>query len=108
MPSDQAKSGRLLGVGGLYLLLRSASVYHYNLARFIAGPHSLPPSNLIELQAAFKRVLQAGLANLPEEGFDEESLDVDRPGSPDETITTLQYDDPRAVDFRNYLRTWYA
>ncbi|KAI0938058.1 hypothetical protein AcV7_003357 [Taiwanofungus camphoratus] len=84
------------------------SVYHYNLARFIAGPHSLPPSNLIELQAAFKRVLQAGLANLPEEGFDEESLDVDRPGSPDETITTLQYDDPRAVDFRNYLRTWFG
>ncbi|KAI0771592.1 hypothetical protein BD413DRAFT_613097 [Trametes elegans] len=83
------------------------SVYHYNLTSFIAGPSPIVSGNLHELQAVFKRVLQAGLASLPEEGFDEESLDVDRPGSPAETVTVLDYNDPRAVDFRNYLRTWF-
>jgi hypothetical protein len=33
-------------------------------------------------------------------------LDDDRPGSPAEEIEKLQFDDPRATDFRNYLRTW--
>jgi len=84
------------------------SVYHYNLTSFITGPHSLPPNKLGELQGAFARVLQAGLADLPEDGFDEESLDVDRPASPAEEVTKLQYDDRRAVDFRNYLRTWFG
>lgn len=82
------------------------SAYHFNLARHVAGLSPLPPGNLVELQAALKRVLQAGLANLPENGYDEESLDVDRPGSPAEAIIVLEYDDPRAVDFRNSLRTW--
>ncbi|KAI0081737.1 hypothetical protein K474DRAFT_1612892 [Panus rudis PR-1116 ss-1] len=82
------------------------SVYHYNLARFISGPSPNGPGNLAELQAAFKRVLQAGLSFLPEDGPDEE--EGDRPGSPAEEITTLEYSDPRAVDFRNYLRTWFG
>ncbi len=30
-----------------------------------------------------------------------------RPGSPDEAITQLERDDPRAIDFRNSLRTWF-
>ncbi|RDX55582.1 hypothetical protein OH76DRAFT_1468814 [Lentinus brumalis] len=84
------------------------SVYHYNLASFISGPSPNGPGNLHELRAVFQRVLQSGLASLPEEGFDEESLDVDRPGSPAETVTCLEFDDPRAVDFRNYLRTWFG
>ncbi|CCM03181.1 uncharacterized protein FIBRA_05303 [Fibroporia radiculosa] len=84
------------------------SVYHFNLVKLVSGPHAMPPNKLGELQRTFVRVLQAGLADLPEEGFDEESLDVDRPGSPAEEITTLQYDDPRAIDFRNQLRTWFG
>lgn len=83
------------------------SVYHYNLTSFISGPSPTGAGNLLELQAVFKRVLRAGLASLPED-FDEETLDVDRPGSPEETLTVLEYNDPRAVDFRNYLRTWYV
>ncbi|THG99314.1 hypothetical protein EW026_g3004 [Hermanssonia centrifuga] len=62
--------------------------------------------DLRELQAAFKRVLQAGLADLPEHGYDEE--DVGRPGSPEEDIIALDFTDPRAMDFRNYLRTWFG
>lgn len=57
------------------------------------------------MQVAFTRVLKAGLANLPNDGFDEESLDSERPGSPAEAITQLEHDDPRAIDFRNALRS---
>nr|VWO95213.1 Cellulose-growth-specific protein [Ganoderma boninense] len=83
------------------------SVYHYNLASFISRPSPNGSGDLHELRRAFHRVLQAGLASLPEEGYDEETLDVDRPGSPEETVTNLDFEDPRAIDFRNYLRTWF-
>lgn len=79
-------------------------MYHYHLARFIAGPSPNGHGNLIELQAALKRVLQAGLAFLPVDGPDEE--EGNRPGSPAEAITQLERDDPRAIDFRNNVRTW--
>ena len=83
------------------------SVYHYNLAKLVSGPSPVGPSNIVDLQAAFRRVLQAGLAGLPEDGpYDSETLDYDHPGSPAEFISPLAFDDPRAVDFRSYLRTW--
>ena len=83
------------------------SIYHYNLAKFVSGPSPVGPSNAVDLQAAFRRVLQAGLAGLPEDGpYDDETLDFHHPGSPAEFITPLAFDDPRAVDFRSYLRTW--
>lgn len=83
------------------------SVHHYNLAKFVSGPSPVGPSNVVDLQAAFRRVLQAGLAGLPEGGpYDDETLDFHHPGSPAEVITPLAFDDPRAVDFRSYLRTW--
>ena len=81
-------------------------MYHYNLASFVSRPSPNGPGDLRQLRAALHRVLQSGLAALPDDGYDEETLDVDRPGSPAEAITALQFDDPRAVDFRNYLRTW--
>ncbi|CAL1700757.1 unnamed protein product [Somion occarium] len=82
------------------------SVYLYSLARLISGSSPHGPASLIELQSAFKRSLQAGLAFLPEDGSDEEG--GVRPGSPTEDIIALDFDDPRAVDFRNYMRTWYG
>ncbi|KIP10713.1 hypothetical protein PHLGIDRAFT_65260 [Phlebiopsis gigantea 11061_1 CR5-6] len=82
------------------------SVYHYHLAKCIRAPSSASHSDFNELQAAFRRVLQSGLAELPEYGYDEE--DVGRPGSPEEDIIALERHDPRAVDFRNYLRTWFG
>ena len=83
------------------------SVYHYNLAKLVSGPPPVQPPNVVGLQAAFRRVLQAGLAGLPEDGpHDDETSDYDHPGSPAEFITPLAFDDPRAVDFRSYLRTW--
>lgn len=59
-----------------------------------------------EIQIAFKRILKAGLANLPSNGYDEETLDEERPGSPEEDIVQLEQDDHRAIDFRNTLRTY--
>ena len=83
------------------------SVYHYNLAQFVSGPSPIQPPSVVDLQAAFRRVLQSGLASLPEDGpYDVETLDFDHPGSPAEFITSLAFDHPRAVDFRFYMRTW--
>ncbi|THH15209.1 hypothetical protein EW146_g5239 [Bondarzewia mesenterica] len=83
------------------------SIYHLNLAFFVKRPCTMSAGNPAELQAAFNRVTQAGLAPLPEEGFDEETLDVSRPGSPAEVVERLDHHDPRAIDFRNSLRTWF-
>lgn len=81
------------------------SIYHYNLKKFVAGPCPNGPGNIMELQAAFRRVLLAGLAFLEESDDEEHGY---RPGSPEENITTLDVNDPRAIDFRNYLRTWFG
>ncbi|KAI0307150.1 hypothetical protein B0F90DRAFT_1622813 [Multifurca ochricompacta] len=84
------------------------SIYHYNLRTFVDGPCPIPPGNLEELILAFKRITQTGLADLPEDGNDEETLDVSRPGSPAVTIERLSPTDPRAVDFQNQFRNWFG
>lgn len=83
------------------------SVYHYQLAQRIASLAPKSPAPTHEIQTAFSRLLKTGLANLPEDGGDHETLWVDRPGSPEEDIVQLEYNDPRAIDFRNCLRTWF-
>lgn len=80
------------------------TVYHYNLVRSVSGLPQSGSSNFGELQTAFERVLKTGLADL---SVDEESLDVERPGSPAEHLAQLQPDDPRAIEFREYMRAWY-
>ncbi|KAJ7908277.1 hypothetical protein B0H13DRAFT_2497808 [Mycena leptocephala] len=84
------------------------SVYHYHLVTLVSVPWKHGTGNIAQLQIAFTRVLKSGLASLPEHGFDEESLDADRPGSPAESITQLEPTDPRGIDFRNVLRTWFG
>lgn len=84
------------------------SVYYYLLARQVSWPTPGSPANYEDLHNAFIRVLKSGLAPLPEEGGDEESLVADRPGSPAETIEKLAFDDPRAIEYRNHVRTWYV
>ncbi|KAF8621659.1 hypothetical protein AX15_007673 [Amanita polypyramis BW_CC] len=80
------------------------SIYHYQLLLRVSRLNPSNERNIVGIQAAFKRLLKTGLSALPPDGADEESL---RPGSPDETITQLERDDPRAIDFRNTLRTWF-
>lgn len=101
---------------GAYLSVRPArsvhhspqvffSIHHYNLVRSVSGPPKKGPGNLSDLQAGFERVLRTGLANLT---VDEETLDVFRPGSPAEQLAQLKPDDPRAIEFRECMRAWYA
>lgn len=101
------------------------SVYHQHLTRWVSKSPPFGPGNQAELQGFLTRLLKAGkdagnwslhcsqlipshsgMSNLPEDGFDEESMDGARPGSPAEPIIQLEDDDPRAIDFRNVLRTF--
>ncbi|KIK68061.1 hypothetical protein GYMLUDRAFT_36884 [Collybiopsis luxurians FD-317 M1] len=84
------------------------SVYHRHLAQQISGPSNIGHGSISEIQLAFHRILKAGLANLPPDGYDEETLDAERPGSPAEIIVQLDEHDHRAIDFRNTLRTWFG
>ncbi|KAJ4478210.1 hypothetical protein J3R30DRAFT_3333115 [Lentinula aciculospora] len=84
------------------------SVYHFHLTRQLSGPPPNGHGSISEIQVAFERILKAGLANLPPDGYDEETLDNERPGSPEEDIVQLEHDDHRAMDFRNTLRTWFG
>ncbi|KAG6866452.1 hypothetical protein C0991_003970 [Blastosporella zonata] len=81
------------------------SIYQCHLARLVAPPAPCGTGDPGEIQTAFRRLLQTGLANLPPDGGDEESH---RPGSPEEDIIQLEFNDPRAIDFRNALRPWFG
>jgi hypothetical protein len=81
-------------------------LYHAYLYRRVAAPSPLGPGDTAQLQVAFKRVLQAGLATFSPEDYDEESVSADRASSPDQDIIQLDQDDPRAIDFRNQIRTY--
>ena len=76
--------------------------------RRVAGPSLIGPRHADELRVAFTRMLKTGLANLPEDEGDIETLDTVRPGSPAEAIEQLARHDPRAIDFRNSIRTWFC
>jgi hypothetical protein len=84
------------------------SIHHYRLARNVSRAPPYVSGNMAELQTAYMRVLKAGLARLPEDGFDQETLEIERPGSPAETIERLEHDDPLAIEFRNVTRNWFG
>ncbi|KAF8076473.1 hypothetical protein FPV67DRAFT_1406656 [Lyophyllum atratum] len=81
------------------------SIYHFRLSRIVSRREAHGTEDLREIQAAFKRLLQSGLANLPEDGGDEESH---KAASPKEDIIQLEANDPRAIDFRNTMRSWFC
>lgn len=99
------------------------SVYYHLLANRIST--TIPEPHAIELDtlsSAFKRILQAGMAGLPlgselepltdQVAFDEEQSAKERgsvppSNSPLYSIETLKFDDPRAKDHREYMRTWF-
>ncbi|KAG6915013.1 hypothetical protein DXG01_013918 [Tephrocybe rancida] len=86
-------------------LLFSFALCECYLIHLVSPPAPCGTGDLREIQAAFKRLLQSGLANLPPDGGDDESR---RPGSPEEDIIQLEFDDARAIDFRNALRPWFG
>ncbi|KAJ7781160.1 hypothetical protein B0H16DRAFT_1497273 [Mycena metata] len=83
------------------------SIYHQHLVNVASAPWKHGSGNVAQLQIAFSRVLKSGLASLPEGNWEAE-LDIDRPGSPAEVIAQLGPHDPRGIDFRNVLRTWFG
>ncbi|KAJ3987296.1 hypothetical protein F5890DRAFT_1631901 [Lentinula detonsa] len=84
------------------------SVHHLHLTRQLSSPPNTGHGSIPEIQVAFQRILKAGLAHLSPDDYDEETLDEERPGSPEEDIVQLEHDDHRAIDFRNTLRTWFG
>jgi hypothetical protein len=84
------------------------SIHYLCLVWRVSGPSPHGPGDAAEIRTAFIRLLKTGLANLPEDGGDQESLVVERPGSPEEAIIQLERHDPRAIDFRHSLRTWFC
>lgn len=95
------------------------SLYHCVLARRVTVTPPRPPPELNVLQAAFTRVLKAGMANLPDRDHDvaaalqddeqdeKERGSVPRLGSPAEAVVQLDYHDPRAKHFRECMSTWF-
>jgi len=85
-------------------------IYHTAVTRKLRNtPAVLPQYDLYHLRSLFTRVLQTGLAPVyPETGDDlEDEAAGSRPGSPAESIERLEWNDPRAVDFRHRMRTWF-
>lgn len=84
------------------------SIYHIYLARQVSRPAPYGPGDPEEIQVAYTRLLKAGLANLPPDGGDLETLFIEWRGSPVESIVQLERHDPRAINFRHSLRTWFC
>lgn len=84
------------------------SLYHWSLVDNLARrPAKIEQAEISHLRSLFNRILHVGL------------YDKQRPGTPPENyngdtdlkvqdIPALAFDDPRAVDFRNSLRTWFS
>ena len=83
------------------------SVYYAIRCRFISGYCPIQPGDANELRVTFSRVLKAGLESSPRDGSIAETGNTEQT-IPASAIPQLEWDDPRAVDFRDSLRTWYA
>ncbi|TCD68184.1 hypothetical protein EIP91_011355 [Steccherinum ochraceum] len=82
------------------------SIYYFCMSHYIAGPSPMATNSLAELQAAYARVLRAGMGIQTIGKPEEERQAI--PCLLDEEITALDPMDPRAVDFRNFLRNWFG
>lgn len=94
-------------------------LYYRRLAHRVTKTPPLAPTDLRVLQAAFARVLKAGMGRMAELKHElevnpkdkqedkQERGGVLRPLNPVESIVQLAFEDPRAKDFREYMRTWF-
>jgi len=79
------------------------SIYHRYLLAHVCRSRDVKQPNLAYIQRQWHRVLQTGLV---EYDCPDDPEMTRRPLSPDQIITKLDQDDPRAIDFRHRLRTW--
>jgi len=77
------------------------SIYYRYLAWGVSERVSNTTCTSEETRAAIVRLLRAGIATPSEDNLDNRVS-----GSPAEPVPQLEYDDPRAIDFRHYMRTW--
>jgi len=76
------------------------SIYYLYLARLVARPSPIEVRDFDELRMAFTRMLKTDLL--------ENGGVTLRPGGSPETVEQLERHDPRAIDFRNSIRTWFC
>ncbi|KAF8529187.1 hypothetical protein BU17DRAFT_37601 [Hysterangium stoloniferum] len=81
------------------------SIYYYALSRRVMASPPPPPAGVEVLQAAFARVLKTEMVGVPE--VDSSLHQSSSIPSPLESVEQLDFDDPRAKDFRNYMCTWF-
>ncbi|KZW04256.1 hypothetical protein EXIGLDRAFT_709620 [Exidia glandulosa HHB12029] len=80
------------------------SLYHYKLYRSVAEVPAPAPVDIHLLRTCLTRVLEAGMVSASSSG-DEKAATV--AVDPMAIFEPLAADDPRAVDFRDRLRTWF-
>lgn len=83
------------------------SVYHYALARRVTTTAPIPPTDIHLLHGAFSRVMKVGFPSHDKEHDAKELSSLSPLDSPCKTITKLDYNDPLAQEFREYMRTWF-
>ena len=83
-------------------------MYYFILWRGIRISRAIAPSKVDEFQLTVQRVAQAGLYDLLESSALGDVRNEHTRVSSTPTIPQLVPHDPRAIDFRNSLRTWYV
>ena len=84
------------------------SLHHSFLVDKLARrPARIDQAEISHLRSLFYRVLHVGLDDKPRSGGPPTYCNGDAELN-FEDIPTLAFDDPRAVDFRNSLRTWFS
>ncbi|KAF9478994.1 hypothetical protein BDN70DRAFT_807742 [Pholiota conissans] len=86
------------------------TIYHYRLACHISDKLPFATGEPTDIRIAFIRLLKAGLAKIPSDGGELETLLADQPVNLVSEIPIVQLDrhDPRAIAFRHTLRTWFC
>ncbi|KIY74048.1 hypothetical protein CYLTODRAFT_416320 [Cylindrobasidium torrendii FP15055 ss-10] len=82
------------------------NIYYRYLVRQLDVPTTTPIRTVEELEETLSRVLKAGLIS-PDVRPDKVADGAARPASPWEDVAELDYNDPRACDFRHAFRTWF-
>ncbi|KAF9471670.1 hypothetical protein BDN70DRAFT_550661, partial [Pholiota conissans] len=86
------------------------TIYHCHLACCISNKPPFATGEATDIRIAFIRLLKAGLAKIPSNGGELETLLVDQPVNLVSEIPIVQLDchDPRTIAFRHTLHTWFC
>ena len=74
----------------------------------VSAPAPNSPNDVSIAKDALRRAMKAGMSASTDGDTSTAMIGVDRPASPEEETIQLEHDDPRAIDFRNCVRTWFV